>query len=80
MPARSDDGVLLTAEHQSTARAGFLKAATIGSPLLSSRTAHVAAEDSRPFNSLASGLKHWMTVRFADAMFNAEPDAVTSRS
>ena len=35
MPARSDDGVLLTAENQPTARAGFLKAVTIGLPLLS---------------------------------------------
>ena len=35
MPARTDDGVLLTAEHQPTAKAGFLRATTIGLPLLS---------------------------------------------
>jgi len=35
MTSRSDDGILLTAGHQPTARAGFLKAATIGLPLLS---------------------------------------------
>lgn len=53
MPSRTDYGIILTAEHQPTSRAGFLKAATIGLPFVIHREQyHVAAEDSGSFTRL----------------------------